>query len=101
MFFPVMRFRVEDASMQPTLRPGDYVIVNRLAYLFGKPSKNDVIVLKHPQQKEKFLVKRIAEVRDSEYFVLGDNTEFSQDSRHFGPIKRDMIVGKIWLTANA
>jgi nickel-type superoxide dismutase maturation protease len=96
-----MRFRVEDTSMEPTLKPGDYVIVNRLAYLFGKPSKNDVIVLKHPQQKEKFLVKRIAEIRDSEYFVLGDNTEFSKDSRHFGPIKRNMIVGKVWVTAKA
>lgn len=96
-----MRFRVEDTSMEPTLKPGDHVIVNRLAYLFGKPSKNDVIVLKHPQQKEKFLVKRIAEIRDSEYFVLGDNTEFSKDSRHFGTIKRNMIVGKVWVTAKA
>ncbi len=96
-----MRFRVEDASMEPTLKPGDYVIVNRLAYVFGKPSKNDVIVLKSPLQKAKFLIKRIADTKDSKYFVLGDNAELSKDSRHFGPIKRNIIVGKVWLTARA
>jgi signal peptidase I len=29
-----------------------------------------------------------------EYFVLGDNTMRSLDGRHFGPIKRNAIVGK-------
>jgi signal peptidase I len=33
-----------------------------------------------------------------EYFVLGDNSSNSLDSRHFGPIKCDSIVGKVnWI----
>lgn len=30
-----------------------------------------------------------------EYFVMGDNRKQSQDSRHFGTIKREQILGKV------
>jgi signal peptidase I len=33
-----------------------------------------------------------------EYFVLGDNRGNSSDSRSHGPLPRDKIVGKAWLT---
>jgi signal peptidase I len=31
------------------------------------------------------------------YFVMGDNRPQSQDSRYFGPISRDLIIGRAWL----
>ena len=31
------------------------------------------------------------------YFVMGDNRGNSNDSRSFGPITRDEIVGRVWL----
>jgi signal peptidase I len=31
------------------------------------------------------------------YFVMGDNRSNSNDSRSFGPITRDEIVGRVWL----
>ncbi|MEI2776522.1 MAG: signal peptidase I [Tetrasphaera sp.] len=31
------------------------------------------------------------------YFVLGDNRGNSNDSRSFGPITRDQIMGRVWL----
>ncbi len=37
------------------------------------------------------------ELRDNEYYVLGDNRLSSLDSRIFGPITRDAIIGKVWL----
>jgi signal peptidase I len=32
-----------------------------------------------------------------EYFVLGDNRSSSYDSRSFGPITRNLIVGRTWI----
>ncbi|MBI2183735.1 MAG: signal peptidase I [Thaumarchaeota archaeon] len=30
-----------------------------------------------------------------EYYVLGDNRLYSEDSRHYGPVKSSMILGKV------
>ena len=84
--------------MEPAFKAGDYVLVNKLAYVLRSPSKGDVIVLRHPTEKKKFLIKRISLVTNSdEYYVVGDNKSFSQDSRHFGSINRDSILGKVWI----
>lgn len=34
---------------------------------------------------------------EEEHFVMGDNRADSQDSRAFGPIDRNLIVGRAWL----
>jgi signal peptidase I len=36
-------------------------------------------------------------VGEDEYFVMGDNRPSSQDSRVFGPIESDTILGRAWL----
>jgi signal peptidase I len=36
-------------------------------------------------------------VGENEYFVMGDNRPMSQDSRVFGPIDEDLILGRAWL----
>lgn len=40
---------------------------------------------------------RTVTLKADEYYVLGDNRIASLDSRLFGPIKKDVIVGRVWL----
>lgn len=42
--FVAKPYGVPSASMEDTLRPGDRVLVNRLAYRFGPPKAGDVVV---------------------------------------------------------
>jgi len=98
--WPIARFRVSDSSMVPTLNPGDYVLVNRWAYLLGRPSPGDIVVVRHPTHTNTVLVKRVASVTEGgDVIVRGDNPDRSVDSRQFGPIPRGRIVGKAFTTA--
>jgi signal peptidase I len=126
------RIRVESISMQPTLYPGDYVIVNKLAYRFNhSPDRGDVIVFRYPPNPEAIpYIKRIiglpgdqihiadgnvyvngqlvAEpylvvstnrggdwtVPEGQLFVMGDNRNNSSDSRSWGFVPLENIIGR-------
>jgi len=96
--FPVSRFRVEDESMRPALEPGDYVLVNRWAYRVRPPSPGDLIVVVDPEVPTRYLVKRVSETFGPRGVrVTGDNEAVSRDSRTFGPVALERIIGKVWL----
>jgi nickel-type superoxide dismutase maturation protease len=94
---PFGRYEVEGESMTPSLAPGERVVVNKAAYWFGPPKTGDLVVLRDPRAPDRLLIKRIDQpAGERAWLVLGANEEASTDSRHFGPIGRELLVGKVW-----
>ncbi len=76
--------------MIPTLAPGERLLVRT----GGRPRPGDLVVVRRP---ERLVIKRL--VRDDEdgCWVEGDNPAASDDSRTFGAVPRDAIVGRVVL----
>ena len=94
---PLGRYQVEGESMAPSLSAGERVLVNRTAYWFSKPRAGDLVAVRDPRQPDRLLIKRIeAPASGDGWLVLGDNPGASTDSRAFGPVRREHIIGKVW-----
>ncbi len=80
--------------MQPTYRDGDLVLVDPRGYDCRRPRPGEVVVAKHPFERDRWMVKRVATVnRTGGVRVIGDNRESSTDSRAFGAI--DTVLGPV------
>ena len=72
--------------------PGETVeIRNGLVYINGQPLPE---LFKHDESNQNMQLTTLGPL---DYFVLGDNRGNSNDSRVFGPIKRNYILGRVWL----
>jgi len=96
----------EGRSMLPTIRPGAVVLVNRAAYglrmpilngylvNWGPPKTGDIVIFSAPDGV--LAVKRFQEsVGNNRFLAVGDNSEESYDSRQYGSIAVDSILGKV------
>jgi len=54
----VARVRVENISMEPTLIPGEFLLVNKLTYKFGDVGRGDIIVFHYPFDPKDDYIKR-------------------------------------------
>ncbi|MGM0370850.1 MAG: signal peptidase I, partial [Bacillota bacterium] len=46
--FVIQAFYIPSDSMQPTLKPGDRILVNKFIYRFRDPKRQEIIVFKYP-----------------------------------------------------
>lgn len=130
--FIVQPFIIPSSSMEPTLYPGDRVLVNKFVYRIQPVRPGDVVVLVPPFDTKKDFIKRVVavggqtlEVKNGEVFVdgkaldephkipladssnfgpliipkdnvflMGDNRPNSYDSRFFGPLNKNTLIGK-------
>ncbi len=137
--FVAQPFIVSGASMDPTFRNGQYLIVDELSYRLQEPARGDVIIFRYPKNPKEFFIKRIIglpgetvvidgnaimitktdgstlnisepyvtnhgngsansyPLKNDEYFVMGDNRPESSDSRVWGVLPRDNIVGRAFV----
>ena len=93
---PIRRVTVRGESMRPGLEPGDRLVV--VGLLRGRPG--DVVAVVDPRTDRRtggrVLVKRVAAVDpgDGRVTVLGDNPGASTDSRTFGPVRPERVLGR-------
>lgn len=90
------RIRVDGASMEPTLQSGEFVIVNKLAYLFGEPTTGDVIVFHFPRDPDQEYIKRIiglpgdrVEIKNGEVYV--NDQVLDEDYIAASPVYEDIL----------
>lgn len=86
------RFVVDGASMAPTLVAGDRLLVRRWP-LWLRPGA--LVVVRDPRVPARLVVKRVAAVGRRDLHVLGDNPDASTDSRHYGPVPRAAVRGRV------
>jgi nickel-type superoxide dismutase maturation protease len=88
---PFTRVRVIGPSMEPAVRNGEWWLVRRTRQV----DAGDVVLLVHPRRPDALVVKRISHRGEQGWWVLGDNADASEDSRQFGEVSRDAVVGRL------
>ena len=87
----VRRVEVTGDSMRPALLPGDRLLVWR----WGRRQVGDMVALRDPRTG-RMIVKRVhSRSPGGALSVTGDNSHHSTDSRHFGPIGPNAVVGRV------
>ena len=78
--------------MTPRIKNGETVLVSSIFYWFKNPQIDDIVAVVN---EGKVFIKRITMTSDGKYFLEGDNKEDSLDSRKFGFITKEKIIGKV------
>jgi nickel-type superoxide dismutase maturation protease len=83
-------------SMQPTLEPGDWVLVDRWTFRHRAPRAGEVVLLLVPDSPAP-AVKRVTRAvpAGNAFEVRGDNPAVSLDSRTFGAVPAGSILGRV------
>jgi len=55
----VGRVRVENISMLPTLKAGEFILVNKMAYRIGDYHRGDVVIFHYPRNPKEDYIKRM------------------------------------------
>ena len=85
---------VSGASMAPTLNQGDWVVV-RWRPRRKKLEVGNIVVIEREDQPWIQYIKLITKIEKKRFWVEGDNSEPSIDSRSWGFLNRKEIIGKL------
>ena len=106
--FPgLWRVAVAEESMAPALLPGDWLLIDPTCRRW--PRRGAIVVFREPGT-DTLAIKRVAarpgdrvqiaqgilHLADDEAWLLGDNLNPSIDSRRYGPVPLEALVGRAW-----
>jgi nickel-type superoxide dismutase maturation protease len=89
------RYAVEGVSMMPALAPRDFVVVDRTAYAASLPRPGEIVLAADPTEPSRTLVKRVLTATPAGIELRGDNSEHSTDSRSFGLVPPESLLGRV------
>jgi len=93
------RFVVEGPSMEPNFTTGDFIVVNRLAYLVSVPARGDVVVFHNPEDPSHEFIKRVIGL-PGEVIRIDDGTVYVNgkplDEPYIKSICEDHRCDNIW-----
>ena len=87
--------RVVGKSMEEILSEGDLITYKRINPKNLDLKIGDIVVASHPKIRSKLIIKRIYQIYQNKFDLRGDNISSSTDSREWGLIELDLIVGKV------
>ena len=102
--------RVHGHSMAPLLHPGQLVFIDQAAYETRPPRRGELVAARPAALGgSQAFVKRVVglpneqvemdgrawQLGAGEYFLVGDHHAHSIDSRTFGPVKHDELIGPV------
>jgi nickel-type superoxide dismutase maturation protease len=100
MRWPLWRVAVAERSMEPALRPGDWLLVRRRLRA-GRPPRiraGELVIARHPGRPGLLLVKRAARREPPGWWLQSDNPGAGAvDSRAFGAVPDQLIEGRVLL----
>ncbi|MCK6564068.1 MAG: nickel-type superoxide dismutase maturation protease [Dehalococcoidia bacterium] len=89
-------YEIAGTSMSPSLEPGDFVLVDRQAFMHRPPRRGEIVLVRDPREPRRTLVKRLANADlHGALWVLGDNPDGSTDSRAFGAVPPGDVIGRV------
>lgn len=77
--------------------PGETVEIKKNVVTIYNSENPNGMVLAEPYIKVEFETEEKRTLLPNEYYVMGDNRNASSDSRYWGPVRRDLLVGKAFL----
>ena len=95
--------KVSGSSMSPTFMPGDWLLIKEIRSTAHPLKLLSVYLINDPERPGIKLLKRIKEVEVDEvvgkspqftYWLEGDHPS-STDSRKWGWLKQDQVIGKV------
>ena len=81
--------------------PGEKIKIRNDQVIISQKGSNPIVLdeSEYLAENEKTSGELTMVLKDDEYFVMGDNRSFSSDSRSWGPVKKENIIGKVLIRA--
>ena len=87
------RVAVTGHSMAPTLRDGEWVLVDRSAYRRRPPSPGELVIA---ETADGSFIKRVAEQREPATLLLAGDAPSSGEHRHDVTVGMSAVSGRPW-----